>query len=405
MEEKQNRRQKETKYQKTGAERKWMRPELLCQEIRKLCSQRMLHLFLLLCIGFNLLLVTGSMYGDDYIAYVRQVRDTVGARMGPEFARQVAELPDCTQKERLLRETQGAVDLLEGYDADQTARQMLGNYRIKGWAADALVQKYHKQQNRILALARQDASMDVGAAGMTTVLFDMLFVKLCRAILTEGIFFAVLTALYLCRMEHMERTWQTVYTTWHGRKIQREKCFAGLLYAAAAYGILAAVSCLAFAGVWQLGGIWDTNMATQFYEISYMGMRLPFVPWADLTMRSYLAAVLVLGLDVTAVFYMLGYLAGLLTKNSLAAFLLLLVLAALRFEIVMLAGNAGNWGIYEAALWSPVMFWWSQPLWFSDMGIHAVVPWQECAVGGCSLLLAGLLLVMGYRYFDRKDLV
>ena len=101
---------------------------------------------------------------------------------------------------------------------------------------------------------------------------------------------------------------------------------------------------------------------------------------------------------------MLGNVAGLLVNNGYVAFLILLVLAALRFEAALLAGNAGNWAIYEVILWSPVMLWWLQPLWFSDMGIHAVIPWQECVAGALCILLCGLLLALGYRHFYRKDL-
>lgn len=394
---------KKRRYQKMSG-RKWFCCGLFWWELKKLCAIRALHLFVLLCIGFNTLLVTGSVYGEDKIACVRQVRDLAGSRMGADFSRQAARLKDSEQKVWLLQQTQGARDLLDGYDAGRTAQQIIGQYRVKGWVADALKRKYQRQENRIRALARRGASMDVGAAGMTTVLFDALFAKLCRVILAEGMLVAVLTALYLCHKEHMERTWQIVYTTKHGRQIQREKSCAGLLYAVAAYGFQAVVSCLIFANAWQLGGIWDTDMATQFYNFYAMGRKLPFVPWADFQMRSYLAAVLTLGLALVVVFYMLGNVAGLLVNNGYAAFLILLVLAALRFETALLAGNAGNWAIYEVVLWSPVMLWWLQPLWFSDMGIHAVIPWQECVAGALCILLCGLLLALGYRHFYRKDL-
>lgn len=384
---------------------KWPGIRLFWLELQKLCRIPALHVFVMLCIGFNLLLVTGSVYGEDEIACVRQARELAGDRMGADFSKKAAALPDSVQKEWLLNQTKDAADILEGYDTGRTAQQIIKNFRIEGWAAEALQWKYQRQSSRIRALIRRNASMDVGAAGMTTDLFDALFTKLCRAILAEGILLAVFTALYLCRREYMERTWQTIYTTKHGRRIQREKGFAGLLYAAAAYGMLAVVSCLIFAKAWQLGRIWDTDMATQFYGIHYMGMELPFVPWADFQMHSYLAAVLSLGLVLVVIFYMLGHLAGLMAKNTYTAFLTVLILAALRFEVVLLAGDAGKWGIYEAALWSPVMLWWSQPLWFSDMGIHAVVPWQECAVGAFCLLLSGVLLALGYGYFCRKDLV
>ena len=186
--------------------------------------------------------------------------------------------------------------------------------------------------------------------------------------------------------------------------VHREKLLAGFFYTMAVYSVTAQVSYMVFAFVWQLGDIWKTNMSTQFYTISASGMEVPFVPWMDVTLRGYLVAVVMLGAGVAVLFYLLAYLAGLLTKNSLKAFLVLFAAFALNFELIMLAGDAGRWGLYEAALWTPVFFWWSQPLWFSDMGIQAVIPWQECAVGTLCLVAAVLLLVYGFHYFSRKDL-
>lgn len=378
--------------------------ELVGWEIKKLCTMPMMYIFVLLCIGFNILMILGSRYGEAYVAYVREARQTTGSQMGVRFQEQAKKLPDSEEKELLLRETEGAEDIFETYDAGKTAQLLISRYRVEGWAADALERKYQKQEQRVQELAAQNAAMDVGAAGMTKELFDLLFLQLCRAVITEGMLLAVFAALYICGCEQMERTWQTVYTSKHGRRVQREKFCAGLLYVLAVYGVTAAVSCGAFAGAWKLGGLWDTNMSTQFYFISSMGMKLPFIPWRNFTMRGYLAAVIALGAVVAAVFYLLGYLAGLLAKNSYIGFTVLFVLGALNFEVVMLAGDRGIWGIYEAALWTPVIFWWSHPLWFSDMGMNAVVPWQECLVGALCMVGAAVLLAWGFRRFYRKDM-
>lgn len=186
--------------------------------------------------------------------------------------------------------------------------------------------------------------------------------------------------------------------------MQREKLLAGMLYALAVYAGIAVVSCAVFAGVWQPGDIWGTSMSTQFYYMAAMGMRIPFVTWVPFTVRGYLTAVLLLGAAVVLVFYVFGYLAGLMAKNSYAGFVILFAAAAVNFEAVILAGNGAQWEIFETAMWSPVMFWWMQPLWFSDMGINAVVPWQECWTGILCLTAAGVFLYLGFRYFYRKDL-
>ena len=166
--------------QKKMSGRKWFCCGLFWWELKKLCGIRAL------CIGFNTLFVTGSVYGEDKIACVRQVRDLAGSRMGADFSRQAARLKDSKQKVWLLQQTQGARDLLDGYDTGRTAQQMIGQYRVKGWVADALERKYQRQESRIQALARRGASMDVGAAGMTTVLLMLCLRNFAGSFLPKG---------------------------------------------------------------------------------------------------------------------------------------------------------------------------------------------------------------------------
>lgn len=379
-------------------------PQLACWELKKLWQMRAFRGFLLCGLILNLLLVSASRQELSYTAYVREAGEAAGTRMGPAFDKKAAQLADSQEKQQLISETSGARDIFQEYSCQGAAQDYICAYKITGWLADSLWQKYKKQEPQIQRLAAQQASMDLGAAGMTKPLFELLFEKLCRAILTEGLFLAVFAALYVCGCARADGTWQTVYASRRGRLVQREKFLAGLLYALAAYAVTAAVSCTAFACTWRLGGIWNTNMSTQFYYIQAMGIRLPFVPWTSFTLKSYLAAVLALGTAVVLLFYAAGYLAGLLCTNSYGGFLVLFLAGALNFLIVLLAGNSMRWGIYEAAMWTPFLLWWQQPQWFSDMGINAIVPWQECRTAGVCMGASVILLYAGFWYFARKDL-
>ncbi len=384
--------------------KKFIDKTLLGWEIKKLCEMPMLFLFIILCILFNVILTASDQYGADYVSYVKEVRDAAGSRMGAEFDQRLLKLPDEDEhKSILIEETKGAKDLFEEYDALMTARRYLGAYHMTGWVADVMEWKYQKQNQQVHRLAKQDVSMDVGAAGMTKPVLDSLFQKLCKAVITESWLLGILTALYICGSEKISRTWQTVYASRRGRAIQKEKFAAGILYTLGAYAVTALISCAVFEAVWHLGDIWNTNMSTQFYYIEVIGWKLPFVPWVSFTVCEYLGATLGMGAVTVTVFYGLGYVAGLLTKNSFAGFLLIFVVLALNFEIGIMAGNNADWGLYEAAMWSPVMLWWMQPLWFSDMGISALLPWQECITAAGCLIGTVMLLVLGFRYFYRRD--
>lgn len=373
-------------------------------EIRKLFEMPMIWIFLLVCIVFNVLLTVRNRYGADYAAYVRDAGKEAGNKLGAAFDRRVEKLPESDYKQILVEETKGAEDIFEDYDTKELLQIYLSKYHVTGWTADALEWKYKLQEQRVKELARQDASMDIAAAGMTEELFRFLFQTLCRAVIIEGVLAAVFMALYISGSEWMARTWPVVYAGRRGRNIIKEKFAAGAFSAVLAYAAIAGISSAVFAAVWQLGDIWKADMSTQFYFISSMGLKLPFISWRTFTLGGYFMATLALGGIVVFVFYGLGYFCGLVMKNSYAGFVVLSASAAFNFELIMLAGSQGLWGLYEAVLWSPAAFLWFQPLWFSDMGISAVVPWQECAVGLFCVVITVLLLTVGFRYFKQKDM-
>lgn len=342
--------------------------------------------------------------GMDYVHYINQVTKEIGGQMGEEFDKMVEALPEREEKVRLLAETKGRVDCLEDYQTAEIAAYYIGTFRITGFIANILEHKYKKLQVRVEELARQDASMSLAAAGITNRLLDHLFERLCKTVITQGMLLAIFIALYLCGSEQMNQMHWIVYTTRKGRQIQKEKWVAGIGISLLAYGILAGCMVIGFAGIWQMGEIWDAKMSSQFYTISDLGVSLPFVSCVDFTIRGYLAAVIGMGMVVVILFYNLGYAIGLLIQHTYFGFLVILILVAINFELIMIAGNGGIWGLYEFALWSPVGVWWGSPLWFSELGVSRIVEWQECWVGG---IWSGICLGfrwIGLQFFYKKEL-
>ena len=134
-------------------------------------------------------------------------------------------------------------------------------------------------------------------------------------------------------------------------------------------------------------------MSSQFNYITAFGMRLPFLTWTSFSVAGYLWATLALGLAVVIIFHGLGFAAGLIANSAYRGFLLLLVPAALNFEIMMLAGDNSLWLLYQLIQWSPVTLWWFQPLWFTELGTVTALPWQECMEAVfCMAAGAGILL-------------
>lgn len=380
-----------------------MKRELFAWELRKLWTLPMIAVFLALCALFNTLILFGSRYGEDYVSYVANVTREIGGQMGESFDGQLSKLPNTQYKNTLTAETSGAVDIFAQFDAASIGSLYIRTYNITGAQADLLERKYEKLQNAVKLLDEQDASLSLSAAGMTKSLMDTLFQQLSRAVITEGLLLAVLMALYSSGYEGLNRTALAVYSTRTGRSIQRTKLAASSLSALLAYVLLSAFSVGLFSFLWDMGPIWNASMSSQFNYINSMGLKLPFITWAPFTVAEYLAATIGLGAAVVLLFHGFGFAAGLVVGDAYRGFILLLVCAALNFAALILAGDGARWMLYQLVQWSPITLWWFQPLWFTDMNISAILPWQEFwEAVFCTGLGAALLLLAG-RYFHRKD--
>ncbi|MCM1468222.1 MAG: hypothetical protein NC086_08750 [Alistipes sp.] len=382
-----------------------MKKRMIGLEMKKIWSVPAFSVFFLLCILFNIFLITGNDYGRDYVRYAAKVLKTTGIQMGKDFETRAGKLPESEYKDIFIAETTGKQDIFENYDTAAAADNWIGLYRMSGFVSNALCRKYQKLQTRIDELAERDASLSAGAAGMTKKLLDGLFSKLAKAVLTEGMVLAVLNALYACGCEKMQRTHFLVYSSKRGRHIQREKFAAALLSAVFAYLVLAGISFTFFAGFWEMGSIWNTDMSSLFYYVrDGLGLKIPFVSWTDFTVAGYLCAMTGMGTIVVAISAGLGFFAGLLWENVFFGFLAVVIAVAVNLQMITFAGNGGIWSLYELFQWSFAAFWWNQPVWFSEMGVSTLVPGQTCHVAAVCLLCCVFMLWAAFRYFGKKEL-
>ena len=380
-----------------------MSPRLLLHELRKLWSLPMLPIFLLLSLVFNTVLCAASLDTSGYLPYIRHITATVAGQMGPDFDQALARSADAPGKVRLTKETAGRTDSLEALDAASLGELYISRCQISGPAAQRLRDKYDQLAASVQLLAQQDASLSLAAAELTKPLLHALFYRLGRAVLTESLLLAVMIALYLTGFERLHRTEPLVYTSRRGRRIQLDKLGAGGLSVIVCALLLAALSTLAFAYFWRLGPIWQASMASQFNYTTSFGLRLPFIPWRPLSIAGYLAATWLLTLVVSLAFYLLSFAAGVALADAYQGFLLVLLTLALCMGLLIYSGNAADWNLFQLTSWLALALWWYQPIWFTDMGLSATLPWQECWSTLANVLLGLALTALSYRYFLRKD--
>jgi hypothetical protein len=106
---------------------------------------------------------------------------------------------------------------------------------------------------------------------------------------------------------------------------------------------------------------------------------------------------------LTAVFSLLASVCGTLVRSPYLAALALCLVCFGGLGLVSVLGELGWWAAYLIACFQPVTVWLSCSAWFTELGLNAVLPWQETIASGLNLLLLGGGVLLALGWFDRKD--
>ena len=143
----------------------------------------------------------------------------------------------------------------------------------------------------------------------------------------------------------------------------------------------------------------------RFNYLSDLMLIRPFLTWGDFTVAEYLAAALVLGAALTASFSLLAALCGTLVRSPYLAALVLGLLCFGGLGLTSALGNLKLWVGYVLSCFQPTIVWLCCGGWFTELGLNAVLPWQETIAVGADLLLLGAGTALALKRFRRKDVL
>lgn len=381
---------------------------ILKYEIKKLISLPMLWIFLVFCLGLNGFIVISGTYGTDIADYLHYINKTVsetGAKMGEEFNQKLSKMPKEKWKDELVCVTGNAKSSFKSEDAAKVGEVLISQYGLSGFLADKMKEKYVKLEGAVENLKKQEVDLSVYAADITYDMHQLLFSSLFRAMTTESGLFAVLLMLYILGFERQNHTEQVVYSTYRGRKIQKEKIGAGLLVSIMYFVILTGVSLFCFFFYYDFSGIWDCSVSSQFNYIQSSGYIKPFWTWIPFTVRSYLIVMLVLALVLTLVFSLLGAWIGLICRNTYMGFIIFLAIALGMVALPFICADVGVWGGYFLTEFLPVSLWLCSPQWLTDLGGIALIPWHETIGMIGNIIVLTLIVWCVLHKFQRKELM
>ena len=375
-------------------------------EWRKLFRLPALWAFLALCLAFNGLLIASlSPYDRTFFNETSQTAKALGQRVDEDFLANLDAMPATENRDLLLQSVTGIEDIFETYDTGELADFYAGVVEKSPLAVTWMTWKYGLLAERVEHLARTDAALDLYAGPATYGSHQFLFGTLFQAILGESAILAMLGTLYLLGYEGMYRTEGLACASRTGRRLQRMKVLAALPASAAMYGLLAVCSLVPYFVLYDYSGIWEASVSSQFNYFSDMLVVRPFLTWGDFTVAQYLAAALPLGAVLTAVFSLLASVCGTLVRSPYLAALALGIVCFGGMGLLSAFGELDWWAAYLIACFQPVMVWLSCNAWFTELGLTAVLPWQESIAVVLNFLLLGAGTLLALRRFDRKDVV
>ena len=379
---------------------------LVVYEWRKLFRLPVLWAFLALSLLFNALLIcTLSEWDRTFFNETSADAALLGQRVDQAFCDGLSALPETENRSILLQSVIGLEDVFETYDTGILKEFYTDVVKNSPTAASWVAWKYDALSARVDHLAQTGAGMDLYAGPVTQGSHQFLFGTLMRSILGEASIAAMLGALYLLSYEGMHRTEGLACASRTGRRLRKVKVLASLA-ASPVFLILVAAPTLGFYFArFDYGGVWSASVSSQFNYLSDMLLIRPFLTWGDFTVAGYLAAALALGAALVALFSLLASLCGTLVRSPYLAALVLGILCFGGLGLTSALGNLKLWVGYALSCFQPIVVWLCCGGWFTELGLNAVLPWQETIAVAANLLLFSAGTALALRRFRRKDVL
>ena len=104
-------------------------------------------------------------------------------------------------------------------------------------------------------------------------------------------------------------------------------------------------------------------------------------------------------------FSLLASLCGTLVRSPYLAALMLGLLCFGGLGLTSALGNLKLWVGYVISCFQPTIVWLCCGGWFTELGLNAVLPWQETIAVAADLLLLGIGTALALHRFRRKDVL
>lgn len=373
---------------------------IIKHELIKIITFPALVGFVVLALALNIVVVVTMQ--DSYADFIAEASRTTGVNLGAEFDGRVAALEPSLYADLLRVQTEGMIDVLDGYTTGYIADSTVERLGLSGLSERLMRSKYEHFQYAVDARQTAGDSMTLYFAEATFWRHEALFDITMGLLLFQGIILAALVMLLSLGFENTAKTDLTVYSTKVGRKINRHKLIAGIIVGVGVYALLAAVTLSLYFAFNPMGGTWGSSVSSGFNFIRDGLITRPFVTWHGFTVTQYLFASIGVSFALVLCFALMAYAVGLWLKNSYVGFL---VIIALNSALYIMPFYSNLWMLNFTVTQSPIWLVLLRAVWFTDGTSSVLWPHFEMVGVISSLTVLAIIGVWSAAKFKRRNLV
>lgn len=376
-------------------------------EAKKILNTKAVYIFTGACLIFNIILIILTSGAHDYIKYVGEAVDIAGDQIDDSFMEYLETQPENVLRDRLAESCRGAGKIYDVFDTQAFFRNYYNEHYLEtSFLVRLFHAKYKKLDESVRLLNSVNADLSVYAVETTNHVHGILFTDVLKALLVEGIMIISLFTIFCFGIERQNLTDAIIYSSKKGRMLVKHKVVASGAVSICFVLLLYIVTLTLFFTIWDFNGIWNTNVSNSFHYVIDLNLpyNKPFLTWISFSVKEYFIASLLLEMAVLVSWWLVSSCIGILSSHSakgfmiLAAFFISPYFLSRFFEILHL------WWLFFINTFTISMLTLNQHLWFTEMGVFEILPWQEVLSVLIHLPVCSIILYTAIRIFGRKEL-
>lgn len=381
--------------------------KLIGFEAKKLLLTKAIYIFIGVCLIFNIILIILTSGERDYIKYVGEVVNITGDQIDDSFIEYLETQPENILRDRLIENCKSAEKIYDVFDTQAFGRNYYNEYYIEtSFLVRLFYAKYEKLNESVRLLNSVNADLSVYAAETTNQVHSILFTYVLKMLLVEGIMIISLFTIYILGIEHQNFTTAIIYSSKKGRSLVKYKIVAAGIISICSILLLYLITLTLFFTLWDFDGIWNTNVSSSFNYVidENLPFRKPFLTWISFSVKKYFTASLFLEIAVFVIWWLISSCIGILSNHSAKGFIILATCFILPYFLSVLFESLHLWWLFFLNTLTISSLTLNQHLWFTEMGVFEILPWQEVLSVLIHFLAYSIMLFYAIRIFKRKEL-